>query len=396
MRARHLSCAVLVAAVCVGSASCDTKRSPTEPTPVCLFAISPGNLAFGSEGGTGNVTVTTPAGCSWNVTASAGWIAVTAGSTGSGPGTVAYSVNANSTTQTRNGALTIGGQSHAITQQGRSPTICSYNISPGTTELNKDGGTGTFAVSAPDDCTWTATSNAAWLVVSSGNQGSGNGPVSYTVARNLDVADRSATISVAERTFTLRQAGDIGGCQYSVASVDFRPCMPGGSVTATVTTQASCPWTATPDASWLNVPSGPSGSGSAAITITFSDNYDAPRQGIVMVRWPTPTAGQNIRVAQAGCSYAVSGSAFTFASSGGSGTFDVIQQSDPNTCGGATQDRCVWTAQSDVPWITITSSMPRSGDNPVSFMVAMNDGTASRVGRITVRDKVVVITQAGR
>jgi len=115
-----------------------------------------------------------------------------------------------------------------------------------------------------------------------------------------------------------------------------------------------------------------------------------------MVRWPTPTAGQNIRVAQAGCLYAVSRSAFSFTSSGGAGSFDVIQQSDPNTCGGATQDRCVWTAQSDVPWITITGSMPRSGDNPVAFTVATNDGSASRVGTITVRDKVVVITQAGR
>lgn len=115
-----------------------------------------------------------------------------------------------------------------------------------------------------------------------------------------------------------------------------------------------------------------------------------------MVRWPTPTAGQNIRVAQAGCSYAVSLNAFDFASSGGSGTFDVIQQSDPIACGGATQDRCVWTAQSDVPWITITGSMPRAGDDRVSFTVATNDGTASREGRISLRDKVVVITQAGR
>jgi hypothetical protein len=100
-------------------------------------------------------------------------------------------------------------------------------------------------------------------------------------------------------------------------------------------------------------------------------------------------------VAQAGCLYAVSRSAFSFTASGGSGTFDVIQQSDPNTCGGATQDRCVWTARSDV-WITITSSMPRAGDNPVDFAAAANDASGSRVGTITVRDKVVTITQAAR
>jgi hypothetical protein len=395
MRARFLSLALLSAAVCVGIASCAGDGSPTEPTPVCSIAISPASLAFASDGGTGNVTVTVAAGCAWSATAGAGWIAVTAGATGTGAGTVAYSVAANSATESRSGSLTIGGQGHAVTQQGRSPTVCSYEVSPDTATWGNDGGTRTFSVNAPADCAWSAISNASWVIVNSG-QGSGNGTVSYAVAPNPDTGERTAIITVADRKFTVRQVGDVSVCQYSVGPVDFRPCMPGGSVTATLTTQVSCPWTVTPDASWLTLPSGTSGTGSAVITITFPDNYDAPRQGIVMVRWPTPTAGQNLRVAQAGCLYAVTRSAFSFTSSGGSDKFDVIQQSDPNTCGGPTQDRCVWTAQSDVPWITITSSMPRAGDNPVAFTVATNDGSASRVGTITMRDKVVVITQAGR
>ena len=74
----------------------------------------------------------------------------------------------------------------------------------------------------------------------------------------------------------------------------------------------------------------------------------------------------------------------------------MIQQSDPYTCGGATQDRCVWAAQSTVPWITVTSSMPRQGDNPVAFGVAANDAATARTGSIVVRDKAVTITQAGR
>jgi hypothetical protein len=126
----------------------------------------------------------------------------------------------------------------------------------------------------------------------------------------------------------------------------------------------------------------------------FGENYDAPRDGIVMVRWPTPTAGQNIRIAQAGCTYAVSQSSFAFAPAGGTGTFNVIQQSIPNTCGGATQDRCIWSAVSDVPWITVSGSMPRAGDDRVSFTVAANSTGAPRTGRITVRGHVVAITQA--
>jgi len=396
MGTRLLNGGALVAALLVAGAGCDEHRSPNEPTPVCSFAISPANQVFGSDGGAASVTVTAPAACAWSATANAGWVTVTAGGTGAGPGAVAYSVAANPSTESRNGTLTIGGQSHAVTQQGRAATVCTYDVSPGSAQFGKDAGTGTFAVSAPGDCTWAATSSAPWLVVSSGNQGSGNGSVSYTAGRNLDVADRTATITVADRVFTVRQSGDVGRCEYAVAPVELTPCMPKGSLAASVTATANCPWSATANASWLAVPSGASGTGSSVITIAFTDNYDAPREGIIMVRWPTPTAGQNIRVAQAGCVYAVSRNAINVAADGGSASFDVIQQSVPNTCGGPLQDRCVWTATSDVPWIAITSSMPRSGDDPVSFAVAAHEGAASRVGRITVRDKVVTITQAGR
>ena len=138
------------------------------------------------------------------------------------------------------------------------------------------------------------------------------------------------------------------------------------------------------------------GTGTGMITFHVSDNWDASRPGIVMVRWPTPTAGQNLHISQAGCRYCVSASSLSFGAGGGTGRFDVLQQSEPLTCGGATQNACRWTAEPDVPWITVTTSMPRAGDNPVSFTVAANDGTAARVGTIKVRDKVVQINQSGR
>jgi hypothetical protein len=35
-----------------------------------------------------------------------------------------------------------------------------------------------------------------------------------------------------------------------------------------------------------------------------------------------------------------------------------------------------------------------TGDNPVAFSVAANPGSAARTGPITVRDRVVTVTQA--
>jgi hypothetical protein len=52
--------------------------------------------------------------------------------------------------------------------------------------------------------------------------------------------------------------------------------------------------------------------------------------------------------------------------------------------------------KSDVPCITITTPMPHVGDDPVSLTVAPNSTTTARSGTITVRDKVVRITQSGR
>ena len=396
MAARVLKLGVLVVVICVSIARCTDHRSPTEPA--CSIAIAPANLAFGEEGGTGTVMVTAAAGCAWNSASSGSWIAVTEGASRTGPGTVRYSVSANAATESRAGTVMIGGQTHTVRQLGRAPVTCSYSVSPSGASFGKDEATGTFAVTAPAGCGWTALSSAPWLVVSEGHQGSGNGSVAYSITRNRDVAERTATITVNGQTFTVGQAGDVPAidCQYSVAPVSATPCMPGGSLAATMTTQATCSWTVSTNVSWLGIPGGGSGAGPGIITITYADNYDAPRDGVVMVRWPTATAGQNIRVAQAGCRYAVSRNTFSVVAGGGPGTFDVIQQSDPATCGGATQDRCMWTAVSDVPWVTVTSSMPRVGDNPVAFTVASNDGAAARVGKITVRDQVVVITQAGR
>lgn len=388
---------VLLAALSLGTlVSCDRHTSPTEPTPVCAYTISPASSTIATDGGSGTVTIAAASACAWTATASASWIAITSGGSGSGAGTVTYSLGANAATTARSGTITIAGQSHAITQEGHPAVTCSFELSPGNADFNKDGGAGTFTVTAPATCAWTASSNAPWLVITAGGQGTGSGSISYTVARHNETAERRAVIALADRQFTVRQSGDPGVCQYSVVPVLISPCMPRGTQTAVITTEASCPWTATSNASWLTVPSGSAGTGSAAVSITYTDNYDAPREGIVMVRWPTATAGQNIRIAQAGCRYGVSRAAISLAAPGGSSTFDVLQQSDPTTCGGATQDRCVWTAVAGVPWITITSRMPSAGDNPVAFLVTANESTAPRTGRIVVRDQVVTITQAGR
>jgi hypothetical protein len=390
----RFAAATFLLAIVLTNSSCGDGNSPIEPGPVCSYALTPAAATVASDATTASVTVNAPAGCAWTATTTVSWISIGTGANGNGPGTLTYAVLANTATESRSGQLMVAGQAHTVTQQGRTATVCQFNLSPAAAEWSKDEAHGTFAVGVQADCAWTATSSASWLVVLSGSPGTGDGSVSYSVAANRDPIERTGTIVVADKTFTVRQGGDIGVCQYSVAPVTFNPCMPAGTVTTTVTAPTGCSWTVASSVPWLTMPSGSSGSGTAAITLAFSDNYDAPREGVAMVRWPTPTAGQNVSVLQAGCVYAVSEGAFSFTASAATGGFNVVQQSQPTSCGGATQDRCIWTAAADVQWIVVATPTPQAGDGRVTFSVSANTTGASRVGRITFRDKVVVITQA--
>ena len=338
--------------------------------------------------------VTTTSQCAWTATSDRSWMSITSGASGTGNGTVTIAVTVNPGPTVRTGTLTIAGQAVEVREEAQ--PACTVTLTPSNTAIGASVTNGTFAVASPSYCQWTAVSAASWLVVTAGAAGSGNGTVAYAADRNRETTPRSAAIVVNDKSFVVTQEGEAAvSCDYAVSPVEFTPCMAGTTMTAIVTTQATCSWTAAPTSSWITLTEGQAGTGSGVVSLRVSDNYDAPRQGIVEVRWPTITAGQNVRVLQAGCYYGVSTNQINIVKAGGPGHFDVVQQSDPQLCGGPEQNGCVWTAVSQASWITITTPMPQRGDTRVSFTVAPNTTSASRTGTIVVRDKTVTITQAG-
>jgi len=83
----------------------------------CQFTISPARLAFSRDGGTGMVAVTARAGCGWTAESNAPWITVTAGTPGTGDGTVRFSVAPyTGRPKNRNGTITIAGQTFSVRQ----------------------------------------------------------------------------------------------------------------------------------------------------------------------------------------------------------------------------------------------------------------------------------------
>ena len=84
--------------------------------------------------------------------------------------------------------------------------ICAYSILPTSLTIGASGGAGnTIFVTAHAGCAYTAVSNNAFITVTSGASGSGNGSVVFTVAANSGAA-RTGTITVAGQTLTVNQA----------------------------------------------------------------------------------------------------------------------------------------------------------------------------------------------
>src|SRR3989344_4016856 len=271
---------LLVAAVAiVATTGCDKKcelcpTSPTAPTTpaACTYTVSPTSQNFAHTGGSGNVAVGANRNdCTWTATSNASWVTVTGGSSGSGNGSVSYTVAAN-TGPARTGVMMVAGQAVTITQDAAPPAACTYTVSPTSQNFAHTGGSGNVAVGANrNDCTWTATSNASWVTVTGGSSGSGNGSVSYTVAANTGPA-RTGVMMVAGQAVTITQdAAPPAACTYTVSPTSQNFAHTGGSGNVAVgANRNDCTWTATSNASWVTVTGGSSGSGNGSVSYTVA------------------------------------------------------------------------------------------------------------------------------
>ncbi len=341
----------------------------------CVFAIAPDSANVPSTGGTGSIAVTTDASCSWTVNGSTPWLTITSGASGSGNGKVDYKVDA-TTGAARSATLTIADQTFTLNQASG----CSVAIVPDSTSIGAGGGTGTVAVTAGPGCTWTAASSAQWLTVTSGATGNGSGTVQFAADANTTAA-RSAAITIGGQTFTVSQAS---GCAFVVAPTSIAVGEGGGQYTITVSTPAGCTWIATSGVGWIAVTGAATGNGDGTTQITIDPNTTtSPRTGTATV------AGQTITVNQAAatvvvpaCTYTLDPDPQPIPKQGGSGSFGVHT--------GAT---CQWTATSNVSWITVPPGTSGTGDGTVLYTVDRNNDGNSRVGTISVADKVFTITQ---
>jgi hypothetical protein len=259
---------------------------PPPPPPTCTYGIAPtGVSAVPGTGGSGTVDVFTPPGCPWTAVSNSPFVQITVGASGSGGGTVGYSVAANDTLSPRSGTLTIAGQTFSVSQNA---ATCTYTLSAAAASAPAGASAGSLTVTTNiAACPWTASSGSPFLAITAGASSSGTGTVGYSVTANPAVAFRQGSLLIAGQTFTVTQSGSGPAMSLDKGTLHFGAVLNGPAFSAQTTgqivrlTQAGAgpvTWTATPTVPWLSV-SPPSGSGSATLTVTVAYHPTVPLAG---------------------------------------------------------------------------------------------------------------------
>jgi hypothetical protein len=355
------------------------------PSPQCTFSLGATSQTVGAAAGSYEVTVTAPANCSWSASTNASWIQIVSGASGTGAGSVMLAYEANSG-PARSASVTIAGTTFTLSQQaGSLPAVCTFTVQP----LRFDDVTATAStldvnITTAAQCLWSASSNATWITVASGNSGTGNGVVRLSILQNSGNS-RSGTVTVAGQTVTVNQVG-AATCSYKIDPVSLANVQAAGaSAPVTVTTTAGCAWEVKGNPSWVTA-TPVSSTGSGTVLVTVQPNTGSARTTTFKI------AGENFSVAQLAaapvCTYTVSPN-----------SIDVSSDSHTQTITVTTQANCPVAATVDVEWISITSV--GVGPNAiVSLSIQRNASKSDRTGTVTITgqnfSRAVQIRQRGR
>ena len=333
----------------------------------CTASLSPSSLAAPATGSSSSFTITmsNPT-CTWTAGSPDGFITgVTASGTGSG--SVAFAVSANSG-PARSGTIVAGGSTFSISQASG----CTASLGASSANAPSTGSSSAVALTMSNSaCPWTASSNASWLTVTASGSGSGN--IAYTAAANT-AGPRTGTLTIAGQTFTVQQ-GD--GCAFTLSTTQIAAVTAGQSGSLAVTASApSCAFTASSQAPWITgVTAG--ATGSATVNYTVAANTGSARSGTLTV------AGQTVTINQAtGCVASLTTQSVPVSANGGSTTIGIAMSSPG----------CTWTAAANDAFITgVTAGGTGSGS--VTFNVSANVGIA-RTGTLTIAGQTVSVSQA--
>lgn len=255
-----------------------------DPGANCVTSIAPASQNFGENGpAPGTVSVSAPSNCGWTAASQSSFLTITGGGSGTGSGTVGYSVANNDATTGRSGTMTIGGQTFTVTQDGRP---CPVTVSP--THLDVDGAGCRWvggclvpipiAITMTGSCAWTSsTSDDAWLgadgnIGSGGPTGTGSGTVNTRIFQNNTGQVRTGSLTIAGQRVTVTQTA----CAFSLSPTAVSVAAGATTLSFTAVSNPSCLYNFVRDTVFLGVGFQSIGfTGTNTITVTVPENASA-------------------------------------------------------------------------------------------------------------------------
>jgi hypothetical protein len=173
---------------------------PVAQASGCTYSVSPAAQDVAGTGGAGAVVIATAAGCPWMASSHADWVTVNARS-GVGPGQVPFTVAPN-LSPARTGTLTVADRVVTVSQA----SSCTWVFSPPYHAFDASGGNGNVLVIVSGACSWTASSDVEWIVLTAGGSGTGGGLVQFVAAPNSGAA-RTGSLKIAGQRYEVVQGG---------------------------------------------------------------------------------------------------------------------------------------------------------------------------------------------
>ena len=131
----------------------------------------------------------------WTAKSNVSWIKLTKAS-GKGGESVSYSVEENDSGDAREGEITVISNGESSTFTVRQSGVVFW-LSPETQKYSAGQHLGKqLRVTSNSGLTWTAKANKSWVLITSGQYGTGSGDVVYTVLPNSTGKNRKAKITV--------------------------------------------------------------------------------------------------------------------------------------------------------------------------------------------------------
>jgi len=170
----------------------------------CVYTLTPTSFTAPSTSGTRTIGIVTGTLCSWTAVSADSWITISSGASGTGFGWTTILIEPNTSSGPRTGTLVVAGQTVSVSQEGGS---CPSSVSPTSVSIGPGSTSRTLSVVTGTLCSWSATSNAAWITVTNPGTGSGASPVTFSVTANPEAFPRTGTLTVAGQPVTVTQTG---------------------------------------------------------------------------------------------------------------------------------------------------------------------------------------------